>query len=499
MIAGSKTAQIALIVIATLLVCTLGTWRSGFSQSEGHRVVPAWEMMETGDWLVPRMFGQLYLRKPPGMFWAIAGMSKVLGQTEFAARSVSGLACLGMALGAWWFARRWFDPRLAIYAGLAQATLPLTWEMGRSAEIEALHAACVQACALSTLHLGLVCGRAKGSRGLVAAIVLCGVSLSAALLVKGPAGAPVMVAAAIASIVVSREGKWGWLASLSTSYAIIAALIIAAPIVGAVLWLSWRGVPAGELPIVQGPGEFLWDRTKVLNIAGLVPIALATGMPVSLAILAVRWRRAITASDAAALGLAATCVGSIVIAMAAGVANPRYVIPSLMLPAPLVAFALSGAEPFRRVARGACVALLLGLVAGGIIYGELSERARMGTGDRASGRDAGQALAEALVAQGITGPIEIHADGLIEARPEILLAAQRHAAAKGLSLIPRWTPATLRPLPGGTLVALRRDPEGDEIARLVKEGHLAVGAELPATLFDGKVGRYRFEVFRIVR
>lgn len=499
MIAGSKGIQVALIVIATLLVCTLGTWRSGLSQSEGHRVAPAWEMMATGDWLVPRMFGQLYLRKPPGMFWAIAGMSKVLGQTEFAARSVSGLACLAMALGAWWFARRWFDPRLAIFAGLAQATLPLTWEMGRSAEIEALHAACVQACALSMLHIGLLCGRAKGDKGLVATVVLCGASLAAALLVKGPAGAPVVLAAAIASIVVSREGKWGWLASLSTGYAIAAALIIAAAIAGGVLWLSWRAVPAGESPIVQGPGDFLWDRTKLLNIAGLVPIALATGMPATFAILAVRWRRATSASEAAALALGATCVGSLAIAMVAGVANPRYVIPSLMVASPLVAFALSGEQPIRRWARGVFTGLLVVLTIGGIVFGELSERARNGTGDRASGREVGRALAEALVARGITGPIEIHGDALIEARPEILLSAQRRAAELGLTLTARWTPATHRPLPVGVLAALRIDAEGDETPRLVEEKHVESKSEIGEVLFGGSVGRYRFEVVRIVR
>ncbi len=495
LIAESRAAQVAVIVMATLLVCSLGTWRSGFSQSEGHRAVPAWEMMATGDWLVPRMFGQLYLRKPPGMFWAIAAASKVLGQTEFAARSVSALACVSMALGAWWFARRWFEPRLAIFAGLAQATLPLTWEMGRAAEIEALHAACVQGCALAILHLGLSCRVGlRGGWRLWGTAMVGAIALYAALVVKGPAGAPVIAAAAGASIwMCGRAGR------VRCATATFAAMLIGGLGFGFTLWMVSRAIPAGEKSITQLPGEFLWERARLLNIATLVPVGLASGLPATLALLAVPWRRQASPADTAAWSLGVACAGSLVLAMLAGVGNTRYVIPSLMLAAPLVAFALAGQLPFQTAARRASVALIAILLTGGVIAGELSERARNGTGDRGSGREVGVALADALIAAGVTGPIEIYADDLIEARPEVLLAAQRRAAARGLTLVPRWAPVKLRPFPAGSLVALRYQPDGDETVRLIAEGHLEAGKVAPERLFEGAVGRSRFYVAMIVR
>ena len=53
-------------------------------------MVPGWTMLRTGDWWHVEMFGQAYFRKPPGMPWAIAGASALLGETEFAAGAVSG-------------------------------------------------------------------------------------------------------------------------------------------------------------------------------------------------------------------------------------------------------------------------------------------------------------------------------------------------------------------------------------------------------------------------
>jgi 4-amino-4-deoxy-L-arabinose transferase-like glycosyltransferase len=97
-------------LLAVLAACVATLWfrlgSTGLSMSEGHRAVPAWEMLRTGEWWVTRMFGEIYVRKPPGMMWAIAGVSAVFGETAWSARAVSALACTAMALAAWWFARR---------------------------------------------------------------------------------------------------------------------------------------------------------------------------------------------------------------------------------------------------------------------------------------------------------------------------------------------------------------------------------------------------------
>ena len=58
----------------------------GLSYTEGHRAIPAWEMLESGELLVTTMFDRPYMRKPPGIAWAIGASSLVFGQTELAAR-----------------------------------------------------------------------------------------------------------------------------------------------------------------------------------------------------------------------------------------------------------------------------------------------------------------------------------------------------------------------------------------------------------------------------
>src|SRR5688572_8287769 len=152
---GMPTRPALWHVLAVLGVCLLVYWprlgATGFSSTEGHRVIPAWEMLDTGGWLVPTMFGQAYLRKPPGMAWAVAASSAVLGRTEFAGRAVSAAAATGLALLALVFGGRWFGRGLP--AGLAASLLPLMWASGRSAEIEALHALAAVAAAMLLLDV----------------------------------------------------------------------------------------------------------------------------------------------------------------------------------------------------------------------------------------------------------------------------------------------------------------------------------------------------------
>ena len=56
-----RHAFVVLVVAIALYFPFLGF--SGFAHSEGFRVYPGWEMLEGGDWVVPHLFGQVYLRR----------------------------------------------------------------------------------------------------------------------------------------------------------------------------------------------------------------------------------------------------------------------------------------------------------------------------------------------------------------------------------------------------------------------------------------------------
>jgi 4-amino-4-deoxy-L-arabinose transferase-like glycosyltransferase len=79
-------------------------------------------MMETGDWVTPRLDGVAYLEKPPLYYWPIVISYKVFGVHDWAARipfalSAMGLAWLTAAMGVWAFGKR-----AGFYAGLCMAT-----------------------------------------------------------------------------------------------------------------------------------------------------------------------------------------------------------------------------------------------------------------------------------------------------------------------------------------------------------------------------------------
>ncbi len=89
---------------ALLFQGTRGLWEP----DEGRYAHAAWEMLRTGDWLVPHLHGLAYLDKPPVVYWATAAGLALLGPGAWGARLGCGIA---LALTAWvvgaWAARRW--------------------------------------------------------------------------------------------------------------------------------------------------------------------------------------------------------------------------------------------------------------------------------------------------------------------------------------------------------------------------------------------------------
>ncbi len=79
-------------------------------------------MLETGDWVTPRLDGVAYLEKPALYYWPMVISYKVFGVHDWAARipfalSAMALAWLTAAMGVWAFGRR-----AGFYAGLSLAT-----------------------------------------------------------------------------------------------------------------------------------------------------------------------------------------------------------------------------------------------------------------------------------------------------------------------------------------------------------------------------------------
>lgn len=79
-------------------------------------------MLESGDWVTPRLNGVIYLEKPPLKYWMIAGSYCLFGIHDWAARLPIALSAIALCwvtarFGAWAFGRA-----AGMYAGLVLAT-----------------------------------------------------------------------------------------------------------------------------------------------------------------------------------------------------------------------------------------------------------------------------------------------------------------------------------------------------------------------------------------
>ncbi|MBL8764590.1 MAG: glycosyltransferase family 39 protein [Phycisphaerae bacterium] len=505
---GARMALL-LALAALLLLPMLG--RSGFAATEGHRVAPAWAMLDSGEWSRLEMFGAPYLRKPPGMPWAIAASSEVFGRTERAARLVSALSAALLAAAAYVFAARWFGGRWGLFAGLAQLLMPWTWPSARSAEIESLHtlgaglAAYLLIEILAARPARAANGRAIGSWG--SPVLLAGAALLA-LLAKGPASAP-MIVGVVAGAGWARRSWWPavdprwWLPFLSAAAAF-----------GMIMSWVWRvSVRAGE-PITQDVSEFLWAWDRAPALVVMAPAALAAMLPASLSLL-FPWgadaRRERADDDPVAATVASAAARGILLSLAAyvalGVSNPRYAMPVAPLASVLAAWAARGVwasvecrgrfgERRRSIGRvlglGLPRAWPVALTIAGAGYVWLGE-ARRGEID---GRAAGRAIASAILDARGEGHAEVWADEVIEARPDVLLYARSGLGAASGRVRFRWEKSALRAGSGpgeGEFVLLRTDAgdgEAERFATAVESGSLR-------ELARGRVGRYGWALCRV--
>jgi 4-amino-4-deoxy-L-arabinose transferase-like glycosyltransferase len=117
---------------------------------EGRRILPAVTMLETGDYLVPQVGSEPYLRKPPLVNWLVAASFKLIGlRNEWTARLPSVLCVLAVALAFLTVARPALGPNGSFCAALIWLANFGIIEKGRLIEIEALY--------VSLFALALIC------------------------------------------------------------------------------------------------------------------------------------------------------------------------------------------------------------------------------------------------------------------------------------------------------------------------------------------------------
>ncbi|MCI0683273.1 MAG: glycosyltransferase family 39 protein [Gemmataceae bacterium] len=118
----------------TLLAVNLGGAGRALTYHEVVFAQPAREMLETGDWIIPRMLGIPDTHKPPLTSWLIALAIQCLGAGEWAVRVPSVLAALAAAVWLGFLAARWFGDHIGCLTGLIHLTMYHVLQFGRLAE-----------------------------------------------------------------------------------------------------------------------------------------------------------------------------------------------------------------------------------------------------------------------------------------------------------------------------------------------------------------------------
>jgi len=173
------------LLYATLLIAaTVFYWGLGdialMSYNEARRAIPIGTMFTTGDWLLPRLNGDLYLAKPPLLYWLGTVSAHLFGSpNEWAVRLPSALAATSVVVVAYRYALRQFGAWPALFTSqllIANASFTM---FARRAEIEMLLTALCFFALLAALNFT----RGNGSRTW---LWLSYFLLGAAVLAKGP-------------------------------------------------------------------------------------------------------------------------------------------------------------------------------------------------------------------------------------------------------------------------------------------------------------------------
>jgi 4-amino-4-deoxy-L-arabinose transferase len=87
-------AGLIVLVMSFMFIGVRGIWEP----DEGRYTTAALQMVDTGDWLNPRMHpGKPHFTKPPLTYWGVAASTSVFGRAEWAARLPGALAFAGTA------------------------------------------------------------------------------------------------------------------------------------------------------------------------------------------------------------------------------------------------------------------------------------------------------------------------------------------------------------------------------------------------------------------
>ncbi len=211
----SRRLPLLLLILTALFIFFFRLGGRGFENKDTIWYVEiAWEMLRSGDWIVPRFNTVIFTEKPILFIWAVAGFSWAAGAiTPFFSRLPSALAALGCTFLTAWLGKTLFNRRAGLLAGFILCTAyAFAWE-ARACMVDMLFTFFVTL-SLCFLHRGF---SEEGARK--GPFVLAYAAMGLAALTKGPLGIILPAIVCLAFLAVDR--KLGLLRSMMIPWGIL--------------------------------------------------------------------------------------------------------------------------------------------------------------------------------------------------------------------------------------------------------------------------------------
>jgi 4-amino-4-deoxy-L-arabinose transferase-like glycosyltransferase len=177
--------------LAALLLCVFLIWfgtletRALFWPDEGRYAEIASEMLDSGDFVTPRLNGLKYFEKPPLQYWLTAFGFWVFHPDEWTARlwpATCGFALVVISVALWW---RWRGPAAGLIAG---SVLVSAWGVVFGAQILTLDMGLAFFLCLALLAFIAAHRPNRSARAIAWSVVLVWVAMACAVLSKGLIG-----------------------------------------------------------------------------------------------------------------------------------------------------------------------------------------------------------------------------------------------------------------------------------------------------------------------
>jgi 4-amino-4-deoxy-L-arabinose transferase-like glycosyltransferase len=276
-----REREIAVLLVFVLSVYFMPT-RLPLRGEEPTRAQIAFEMVESGDWVVPRQQGIAFGFRPPLQNWLIGASHLVFGNwSAWTVRFHSVAATLLTTLVIYGYSRTFLSRLGALAASAAFATMADLFQMGRQAETEAIFILLVSS-SLLVWHGGIMGGWPDGRT------FITGYSLMAlATLTKGIQAPMYFIGSVGLYLIVT--GQWRRLFGSAHGWGIAAAAaILLAWIVPYASAMGWSAVPVvwfGD-PAVSSGNLLNWRPGQVAVHLLTYPLEIAAGtLPWSLMLL----------------------------------------------------------------------------------------------------------------------------------------------------------------------------------------------------------------------